>query len=130
MSRENVEVIERATRHFMETGEPDWGPLDPTIELHDHDTPDQDVYRGHAGVARWLEDWGAAWAEWTIEPEDYIDAGDYVVLVIRLNAKGRRSGAEIDRRDALLYTFRDAKIVRIDYYNSREQALEAVGLRE
>jgi ketosteroid isomerase-like protein len=129
MSRQNVEIVERATRHLMETGEPDWGALDPTVAVHDHDTPDQGTYRGHAGVARWLEDWGAAWADWNLEPEDYIDAGDHVVLVIRVTAKGRGSGVEVHRQDALVYEFRDGKIVQIDYYNSREQALDAVGLR-
>jgi hypothetical protein len=51
MSRETVEIIERGTRHFMETGEPDWEDFDPNVEVHDHDTPDQGGYRAHAGVA-------------------------------------------------------------------------------
>jgi hypothetical protein len=35
----------------------------------------------------------------------------------------------LERRDGLVYTIRDGKTVRIDYYNSRAEALEAVGLR-
>jgi hypothetical protein len=35
---------------------------------------------------------------------------------------------EVDRQDGLLYTLRDGELVRLDYFNSREQALEAAGL--
>jgi ketosteroid isomerase-like protein len=38
------------------------------------------------------------------------------------------SGVELDRQDALVYRFRDEKIVRTDYYNSKVQALEAAGV--
>jgi ketosteroid isomerase-like protein len=84
----------------------------------------------HTLVLRWLEEWGAAWAEWSIEPEEFLDADDQVVLVFRMHATGRGSGVELERRDAIVYTFRAGKIVRLDYYNKREQALEAVGLSE
>jgi hypothetical protein len=33
-------------------------------------------------------------------------------------------------QDALVYRCRNDKIIRTDYYNSKEQALEAVGLSE
>ncbi len=33
-----------------------------------------------------------------------------------------------ERQDALVYELSNGKIVRCDYYNSRRQALEAVGL--
>jgi ketosteroid isomerase-like protein len=131
MSRENVELVRRFYQQYLETGELPWNMLDDEIEVHDHDTPDQrGVYRGHAGVGRWLDDWEAAWAEWSIETEEFIDAGDHVVVVIRMRTKGFGSGVELDRQDALAYRCRNDLIIRTDYYNSREQALEAVGLSE
>ena len=47
-----------------------------------------------------------------------------------MTATGRGSGLELNRQDALVYTIRDAKVVRLDYYNSKAQALEAAGLSE
>jgi ketosteroid isomerase-like protein len=130
MSQENVELAQRVFGHLVTTGEVLWDTADPEIEIHDHDTPDQGDYRGYEGLTRWLEDWGAAWATWSMEPDEFIDAGDTVVIFIRMRAKGRSSGIEIDRRDALVYEIRDALITRIDYYNDRTEALQAAGLAE
>ena len=131
MSQENVELIQRFYQQYLEAGELPWGMVDEECEVHDHDTPDQKgVYQGHAGVRRWLDDWDAAWAEWSIEPEEFIDADDFVVVVVRMHTKGLGSGVELERQDALVYRCRDDKIIRTDYYNSREQALEAAGLEE
>ena len=128
MSQQNVELARRAVEHLMATGEPPWDALDEEIEIHDHDILDAREYRGHAGWARWFEDWGAAWAEWSIEPEEYIDAGDWIVVPIRMKTKGRDSGIEAQRQDAIVYQLRDGQVRRIDYYNDRKQALKAVGL--
>ena len=105
--------------------------VDEESELHDHDALDQaGVYRGHAGVRRWLDDWNAAWAEWSFELEQLIDADDYVVVVVRMRTKGLGSGVELDRQDAVVYKCRNDKITRTDYYNNRAQALEAAGLKQ
>jgi ketosteroid isomerase-like protein len=128
MSQANVELLRRGFDYFMATGEPPWEIIDEEVEVYDHDTPDQGDYRGHAGYARWLEDWGAAWAEWSIEPEEYIDAGDWVVVAIRMKTKGLGSGIEVERQDAMVWKVRASKIVRLDYHNDRKQALESVGL--
>ena len=130
MSKENVALAKRFWERFLTTGEVPWDSVHEDGEVHDHDTPDQGVYRGHAGVARWLQDWGDAWSEWSVEPEQFIDAGDCVVVVVRMTAKGAGSGLELDRQDAQVYRFRDNKIFRNDHYNSKAQALEAVGLSE
>ena len=95
------------------------GTLHEDVEVYDHDIPDRGEYRGHAGFGRWLRDWGAAWAEWNLEPEEFIDAGDRVIIVAHMRAKGRGSGVEVDRQDALVYELRDGKISRVDYYNRR-----------
>ena len=102
--------------------------FDEHVEVHDHDTPDQGDYRGHAGYVRWLEDWGAAWADWSIDVEEYFDAGDWVVVFVLMRTKGLGSGIETTREDAQLYRLPDGSIVETDYYNDRERALKAVGL--
>ena len=121
-------VVKRFFEHFLTTGELLWDVVDDRVEVHDHDTPDQGAYRGRTGVDRWLRDWSDAWAEWDIEPEEFIDAGDRVIAVIRMRTKGAGSGVELDRQDAIVYRFSEDKILRTDYYNSKQQALEVAGV--
>jgi ketosteroid isomerase-like protein len=130
MSQENVEIVRRGFESYFATGELPWDVFDEEIEIYDHDTPDQGVYHGHAGYARWLEDWGAAWAEWAIEIDEFIDSGDSVAAFISMRTTGRGSGVQVKRRDALVYALRDGKIVRGDYYNDRQEALTALGLEQ
>ena len=131
MSQQRLELIQRFYQRYFETGELPWDIVDEASELRDHDALDQSgVYRGHEGIRRWLDDWNAAWAEWSIEPEEFIDADDYVVVVVRMRTKGLGSGVELDRQDGVVYKCRDGKIFTADYFNSKEQALEAAGLSE
>jgi ketosteroid isomerase-like protein len=130
MSQENVEIVQRGFEHFAATGEPHWEIFDEAVEVRDHDTMDQDGYRGHAGMARWLEDWAAAWSSFTMEPEEFLDVGERVVMVFRMKATGLSSGVALERQDAMVFTVRGGKVLRLEYYNSRQQALESVGLSE
>src|SRR5689334_9337544 len=125
MSGENVDMVRAGFERYSGTGEPPWDLFDEAVEVHDHDTPDQGDYRGREGLARWLKDWGDAWADWNIEPEEFIDAGDSVVIFIRMNTEGRGSGIKAQREDALVYGIGQGLITRVDYYNDRAEALEA-----
>jgi hypothetical protein len=76
-------------------------------------------------------DFSAAFESFTLEPLEYIDAGDgKIVLVARLSARGKGSAAPVERLDGMVWTIRDAKTVRLDYYGSRAEAFEAAGLPE
>jgi ketosteroid isomerase-like protein len=130
MSQANVEIVRRGFEHFIATGEPLWETVDEQVVICDHDIPDSGDYRGYEGFARWGEDWSAAWDNWRWEPEEFIDAGDRVVAVLRVHAKGRGSGVDVERLDGAVWTLRDGKCTRLDYYGSRAEALAAVGLEE
>ncbi len=130
MSQQNVEIVRRELEHFAATGEPDFSLLDEAIEVHDHDIPDAGEYRGHGGVTRWLMDWTSAWGETAFEAEEWIDADDRVVVVGIQRVTGHGSGLAVERQDAIIWTVREGAIVRLDYYNSRDQAVEAAGLPE
>ena len=130
MSQENVEIAKRGFEHFLVTGEPPWETLDEEVVIRDHDIPDSHDYVGYSGLARWREDWDSAWDAWRWEPEEFIDAGDRVIAVLRVYAKGRGSRVDVERLDGAVWTLRDGNIVRLDYYGSNEEALKAVGLSD
>jgi ketosteroid isomerase-like protein len=128
MAQENVEIIQRGYEHFEATGEPVWDDFAETVEIRDHQSPDQGLYVGHAGWRRWIEDWSAAWNEWSVEVEDILDVGDSVLVLIHHTAHGSSSGLGLDSHDGILYGFREGKVVTVDYYTGRERALEAAGI--
>ena len=128
MSQENVDLVKALLERFIASGELSWDLMHEDIEVHDHDVMDAGEYRGHLAFARWLENWDAAWSEFSIEPEEFLDAGERVVFVFRMKATGRGSGVVVERQDTMVWEVRDDKATRVDYYNDREQALNAAGL--
>ena len=130
MSRENVELVQGLLARFIATGHPTWDSLDEEIEAYDHDVVDAGKYKGHAGFAKWLENWDVAWADYTITPEEFVDVGEHVVSVFQMKATGRGSGVQVERRDAIVWRMRDGKVARLDYYNDPGRALKAVGRQQ
>jgi ketosteroid isomerase-like protein len=131
MSQENVEVVREAHERFSKTGQPIWEKIDADTEVFDHDIPDgKNPYRGVNGMTEWLSDFGEAWDSYVMEVERLIDAGDRVVSLFRIRAVGAGSGVAVERGDGMVWTFRDGKLARLDYFNDQAQALEAAGLSE
>jgi ketosteroid isomerase-like protein len=131
MSEENVEIVRQAHERFTKTGQPIWERIDADTEVFDHDIPDaRNPYRGADGVADWLSDFAEAWDSYGLEVERLIDAGDRVVSLFRISAVGAGSGVSVERGDGMVWTFRDGKLARLDYFNNQADALEAAGLSE
>jgi ketosteroid isomerase-like protein len=65
-----------------------------------------------------------------VTAEEFIGAGERVLVTAHHRGRGLGSGIEVDARFYLLYTLRDGKVVRQDEYAERAEALEAAGLRE
>jgi ketosteroid isomerase-like protein len=82
------------------------------------------------GVTDWLSDFAEAWDSYEMEVERLIDVGDRVVSLFRIRAVGDGSGVSVERGDGMVWTFRDGKLARLDYFNHQADALEAAGLRE
>jgi ketosteroid isomerase-like protein len=132
MSQENVEIVRRG---FMAVLENDWptalDTLHPDIEVRDFDIPDAGVYRGHEGFREWLNNWGEGWNEWRAEDVEFRPAGQHgVIALFRMVVKGRGSGIEVERSDAIVYRVEDGRIVRTEYFNDQGIALEAAGRSE
>ena len=72
-----------------------------------------------------------AWERIEYDFEELIDApGERVISVVTRRARGRASGAEVELPLAHVWTIRNEKVVRVVWFPSREEALEAVGLRD
>ena len=133
MSKEDVERVREGYEAFNR-GDLDVavGDMDPDIEWHVMgDLPEGETYRGHEGVRRFWETWQEAFEDFHVEPEELIDAGDKVVVVIKVSGRGRGSGAQVETPSfPQVWTLRDGRPVRVEMYRSRSEALRAAGLEE
>jgi ketosteroid isomerase-like protein len=131
MSQGNVEWVRKAHEYFAGTGEPFLEEVDPAIEVFDHDIPDASYpYRGVEGIGTWLSDFGESWERYEMAVDRIVDAGDQVVSLFRIRAVGAGSGVAVERGDGIVWSFRDGRLVRIDYFNDQELALRAAEAQE
>jgi ketosteroid isomerase-like protein len=133
MSQENVELVKEFTQLFAAGDRDKWREyFDPEVvwDTSASAMPSGGVYHGHEGVDRFFSDWLATWSDYELETRDYLDAGDAVVVVFRQAGTGRGSGIRIERDFFGVYDLSDSKVIRFRLFESREQALEAVGLSE
>ena len=60
--------------------------------------------------------------------EEFVELGDRVLVLTRQSGRGKHSGVLLDRELGDLFTFRDGKIVRLESYWNRDEAVRAAGL--
>ena len=133
MSQENVEIVRRAVEAF------DRGELPRILALTHADfvaevppdvSAEPDTYRGHDGIRRYISSFQEAMNEIHFEGERFWDAGENVVVALRLTARGRQTAIPVEQRTTGVWTVRAGRLLRIRAYASREEALAAVGLAE
>src|SRR4051794_33814750 len=90
---------------------------------------DRRTYRGVDGLRQAWLDWLGPWEEYFFRIERFVDAGEQVVVLSR--DRGRRHGmeAQIESPVAAVWTLRGGRVVRAEFFTSRDHALEAVGLK-
>jgi ketosteroid isomerase-like protein len=137
MSQENVEIVRRVVESNrsddlearIEAVVAHWDPsgeYTPARAAFDFQT-----YRGHSGLRRYLNDLADSWAEWRSEVDDLFEVDpDTVVAAFRFHATGKNSGVPIEAHLGAVFVLSQGRILRGQAYSSREEALEAVGLRE
>ena len=75
--------------------------------------------------SQFAEDWESVW----VEPHDFIEAGEHVVVPWTMHAVGR-DGIEVETRVTWTWTFRNGAVERVCMYQELPEALEAAGLSE
>ena len=134
MSQENVDLVAEYLQRATDGGVDALAEfLDPDIEWRAAEGEIDDVgdMRGPEAVLRHAQDWFDMFDGLSVVAEELIDAGDdRVVAVQRMTGRAKVSGIETEIRFSVVYTLRDGKIVQGREYMRKEQALDAVGLRE
>jgi ketosteroid isomerase-like protein len=86
------------------------------------------TYRGPEEARRFFEDLFEAFEEVVTEPEEFLERGDRIVVLLLVRSRPRGSSAVVENRIAHLWTMRDGKAVRFQIFPERQEALAAVDL--
>jgi hypothetical protein len=134
VSQENVEIVrqiyEAAARRDAATV---FALYDPDVEADNSRLQivgfmGGGIFRGHEGLRRMFREWHEAWENIKYDYDELIDAGDeHVISVVTRRGRGRASGVEVELPVALLWTIREGKVVRVVWFRTRDEALEAAG---
>jgi ketosteroid isomerase-like protein len=84
------------------------------------------VYEDHETPNPRLRTWLSEWEHWRAEADEYLEIGDYVVVLASYLGRGRGSGVEIRHEGAHVFKLRDGKVVRLEIFANRRKALESV----
>jgi ketosteroid isomerase-like protein len=132
MSQENVELVRRV---YDAAARRDTAAVlalyDESVELDNSRLMvGGGVYRGHDGLRRAFREWHEAWEHVEYDYDELIDAGEHVISLVTRHGQGRASGIAVEMPLALVWIIRDGKVVRVVWYQTRADALEAVRAAE
>jgi ketosteroid isomerase-like protein len=132
MSQENVEVVRRWWEAW------DAHDLARGLALTDDrlvtqrlaPMPDPGTWHGTEGLLDVAAEWVETFDEFAMTGEDFMDAGEHVVVRVEQEGRGSDSRVPVTATFWFVYGVRNGRVSSLDMYATRDQALEAVGLRE
>jgi ketosteroid isomerase-like protein len=124
----NVELVRSIYEDWLR-GDLAIDRFDPEISMIESDALPGGGASAHGldAVRHYIESFATYWDEIRIEPQEYLEVGPQVVVVARLVGRGRKSGVEVSRVWAYVWTLRENKALRMEGYASRDEALQAAG---
>jgi uncharacterized protein len=130
MSQENVEIVRGIYEAWARKEFP--GPadvLDAEIEyVNPPGAVEPGTRYGLEAFTRAVEQvFVEGWDNWRFEAERFTPRGDRVAVVLRYRAHGRESRVAVEGRLSALWTIREGKAVRFEWFHGADEALEALG---
>ncbi len=133
MSQENVEIVRQIYGRWER------GDFRAGQEIYDRyvllvlrpEFPEAGAYCGLDEIRRYMrEDFLADFEGASIAGEEFLDAGDSVIVRVNQQATGPESGVPVGMRYYQVWTFRARSVIRIESIRERADALQAAGLSE
>jgi ketosteroid isomerase-like protein len=138
MSGENVELVRTIYAMVSKTyaggdyGREDFAPFyHPDVVVRTCGfLPSDTELHGYDGVREYAATNTQPFQSLFVEPGEYIDAGERVLVPIRFGGEARDTGVETALYVVHVWTIRDGKVSELLIYRKRQDAAEAIGLRE
>ena len=126
MAASNVEMVRAAYDAFGR------GELDAVLDFCDPDIVIRDpertgtTFRGIEGLRRFWEEWFENWQEYSVEPKEFEEHGDQVLVRAEQIGRGKLSGVEIRQDLFNVLRLRDGRLVEYQLYTGRDAALASI----
>jgi ketosteroid isomerase-like protein len=131
MAQGNVEIVRRWNASYNQR---DMDALikltDPELEFRSVFLAMESTFRGHEGLSAYFKAVEDAYERFEVVPEDYLDAGAAVLILCRIEWRGKGSGAEGKVPLAVCAWLKAGRIFHIESYTDRSDGFRAVGLSE
>lgn len=132
MSQQNLEIVRRLWKAYADDG------INVLLDYYTEDCvvedfpelPDRATYAGGEGIRERYRHFLETWGEFDIEPVEFINAGDAVVVTCEVQGHGKGSGTPFAAPVVFVSELRGGKVVRDRAFTSKSEALEAAGLPE
>ena len=92
--------------------------------------PNAGTYLGEQEANRFMLDFWEPFEEVTVEPQEFIERGDQIVVTLLVRNRYKGSSAFVEIQVASIWTMRDGKPIRCEMFPEREQAFAAAGVIE
>ena len=129
MFQEDVERLRGAYQAFNDGGgvEAILERLGTEFQIRDRESsPDRATRFGREGIKQLFDSYMEAFDALRFDPEEFIDAGDQIVVSLHQRIRGKGSGAEVVGRIAHVWTMRGGAALRLRIFSDKERALEAL----
>ena len=131
MSQENVGVIREIYEAFGRGDVPAaLGQMDQQIEWREAEGfiyADRNPYVGPQAVLDGVfTRLGSEWEGFTVTPEEWLDAGNHVVVLGTYSGKHKETGREVRAQFAHVWGVRGGRVVKFQQYTDTKQFAEAV----
>jgi ketosteroid isomerase-like protein len=127
--QDDVDRLRGAYQAFNEGGgvEAILERLAPSFQVRDRESsPDRETRFGREGVKQLFASYMEAFDALRLEPEEFIEVGDELVVSLRQRVRGKGSGAEVVGRVAHVWTIRGGEVCGLRIFGDKERALAAL----
>lgn len=126
-------VIESLRAQYAAISRRDWGSVfreaHPDFEFK---TPGRGLgpmsLRGPERARRAMEDFFSPYEEILVEPQQFFDAGEQIVVYFLQRCRPKGSTGAVEIRAGHVWTMRDGRLAALEIFPEREQATAAAGL--
>jgi uncharacterized protein len=127
--QDDVDRLRGAYQAFNEGGgvEAILERLAPSFRVRDRETsPDRETRFGREGVRQLFASYMEAFDALRLEPEEFIEVGDELVVSLRQRVRGKGSGAEVVGRVVHVWTIRGGEVCGLRIFGDKDRALAAL----